>query len=295
MALMPDRDQHDLAELDGLAVRPDIRLIATDMDGTLLGDDKEIHDEFWPLVEELHGAGVTFCPASGRQYYALREQFAGIADEAVFIAENGTFVLDGNGREIASDCMTLESAQAVIRATRTVDHTRVVLCGKRSAYIDQTDEAFLAEVTPYYHRLEIVDDLRAVLDDAILKVAVFDFASAEHNSGAALSGFRPALQVVVSGEHWVDVMSPTANKGEAVRWVQRALHVTPDQTMVFGDFLNDLEMMDAATYSFAMANAHPLLKDRASWIAPTNNANGVVRTIRTVMGLGRGGQGRPVS
>jgi len=61
------------------------------------------------------------------------------------------------------------------------------------------------------------------------------------------------------------------------RWVQ---------DMVFGDFLNDLEMMDAATYSFAMANAHPLLKEQASWVAPTNNANGVVRTIRIVLGLG---------
>jgi hypothetical protein len=45
--------------------------------------------------------------------------------------------------------------------------------------------------------------------------------------------------------------------------VQEKLSVTPDQTMAFGDFLNDLEMMDAATWSFAMANAHPLLKERA--------------------------------
>ena len=89
----------------------------------------------------------------------------------------------------------------------------------------------------------------------------------------------------MSGPHWVDVLSPTANKGRAVRRLQEELGVTPDQTMVFGDFLNDLEMMDAATYSFAMANAHPLLKERANWVAPTNNANGVVRTIRTVLGL----------
>ncbi|HVO11978.1 MAG TPA: HAD hydrolase family protein, partial [Vicinamibacteria bacterium] len=46
-----------------------------------------------------------------------------------------------------------------------------------------------------------------------------------------------------------------------------------------------LEMLDAAAYSFAMANAHPLVKQRACWIAPTNNANGVVRTIRAVLGL----------
>ena len=67
--------------------------------------------------------------------------------------------------------------------------------------------------------------------------------------------------------------------------MQRRLGVTPDQTMAFGDFLNDLEMMGAATHSFAMANAHPSLKARARWTAPTNNANGVVRTIRAVLGI----------
>jgi hydroxymethylpyrimidine pyrophosphatase-like HAD family hydrolase len=83
----------------------------------------------------------------------------------------------------------------------------------------------------------------------------------------------------------VDVTSPTANKGAALRRVQEALGVTPDQTMAFGDFLNDLEMMDAATWSFAMANAHPRLRERARFVAPGNNANGVVRTIRTVLDL----------
>jgi hydroxymethylpyrimidine pyrophosphatase-like HAD family hydrolase len=133
--------------------------------------------------------------------------------------------------------------------------------------------------------LEVVDDLLEVNDD-VLKVAVYDFASAERNTAPRLAELSGSHQVVVSGAHWVDVLSATANKGRAVRQVQSALGVTPDQTMVFGDFLNDLEMMDAATYSFAMANAHPLLKERASWVAPTNNANGVVRTIRTVLGLG---------
>jgi hydroxymethylpyrimidine pyrophosphatase-like HAD family hydrolase len=55
--------------------------------------------------------------------------------------------------------------------------------------------------------------------------------------------------------------------------------------MVFGDFLNDLEMMGAADYSFAMDNAHPLLRERARYIAPPNSENGVVRTISSVLGL----------
>ena len=267
-----------------MSPRPDIRLIATDMDGTLVDDAKEIHDELWPLIDELHARGITFCPASGRQYYNLAQEFEGVADELVFIAENGTYVV-ARGQEISSDCLSLEVAQQVVSRVRGIPKAGAVLCGKRSAYIERRDPPFVDQATPYYTRLRVVDDLLEIADDDVLKVAVYDFASSEHNTAPRLADLAGSHQVVVSGAHWIDVMSPTANKGRAVREVQGALGVTPDQTMVFGDFLNDLEMMDAATYSFAMANAHPLLKERASWVAPTNNANGVVRTIRTVLGL----------
>ena len=268
-----------------MSPRPDIRLIATDMDGTLVDDAKQIHDELWPLIDELHARGITFCPASGRQYYNLVQEFEGVADELVFIAENGTYVV-AHGQEITSDCLALDVAQQVVSRVRGIPEAGAVLCGKRSAYIERRDPPFVEQATLYYTRLQVVGDLRAVTDDDVLKVAIYDFVSAERNTAPRLAGLVGSHQVVVSGAHWVDVMSPTANKGRAVRQVQEKLGVTPGQTMAFGDFLNDLEMMDAATYSFAMANAHPLLKERAGWVAPTNNANGVVRTIRTVLGLG---------
>jgi len=268
-----------------MSPRPDIRLIATDMDGTLVDDAKQIHDELWPLVDELHARGITFCPASGRQYYNLVQEFEGVADELVFIAENGTYVV-ARGKEISSDCLALAVAQQVVGRVRDIPEAGAVLCGKRSAYIERRDPSFVDQATAYYARLRVVHDLLEINDDDVLKVAIYDFASAERNTAPRLAGLGGTHQVVVSGAHWVDVMSPTANKGRAVQQVQKTLGVTPDQTMVFGDFLNDLEMMDAATYSFAMANAHPRLKERAGWVAPTNNANGVVRTIRTVLGLG---------
>ncbi len=94
-------------------------------------------------------------------------------------------------------------------------------------------------------------------DDEVLKVAIYDFVSSEQVSAPAYASFVGTHQVVVSGEHWLDLMSLAANKGTGIRHIQEALGITRDQTMVFGDFLNDLEMMDEATYSFAMANAHP--------------------------------------
>jgi len=100
-----------------------------------------------------------------------------------------------------------------------------------------------------------------------------------------LAKFRDTHQVTVSGEHWIDVTSKTANKGAAITHLQDALGITPAQTMVFGDFLNDLEMMDTADYSFAMDNAHPLLRSRARFVAPPNSENGVVRTVASVLDI----------
>ena len=266
---------------------PDIRLIACDMDGTLLDDDDAVHDDFWPLVEQLHAQDILFCPASGRQYFNLRERFEPIADEVVFIAENGAFVVRGD-RELSSDCLDRDVARQLIGVARGLvaggSDVGAVLCGKSSAYIERADAPFRDEVDKYYHRLAVVDDLDEV-DDDVLKVAIYDFVSSEAVAAPAFAGFADTHQVVVSGEHWLDVMNLGVNKGTGLRHIQEALGITRDQTMVFGDFLNDLEMMDEATYSFAMANAHPVLAERARFRAPGNTDNGVVRTIKSVLGL----------
>ncbi len=266
---------------------PDIRLIACDMDGTLLDDNSAIHDEFWPLIDQLHARGITFCPASGRQYHSMFERFKPIVEEVIFIAENGTYVVQ-NGTEISSDCLPKEAAHNLIRIARNLrlneTNVGIVLCGKRSAYIEHTDPVFRAEVDKYYLRLNLVDDLLAIEDD-FLKVAVFNYSSAERVTYPAFSSFVNMYKVVASGAHWVDVMALQANKGSGIRRVQQSLRIARNQTMVFGDYLNDMEMMDEAAYSFAMANAHPLLKAHAKFLSPGNTENGVVRTIRSVLGI----------
>lgn len=266
----------------------DVRLIAVDMDGSLLDDAKQLHDTFWPLLDELDRRGVLLCPASGRQYATLRRQID--RDDLVYIAENGAYVVH-HGIELSSELLPRGAALGTVTAVREAvadgADLGTVLCGKRSAYVERTDDRFLEQAHPYYALLEQVDDLTAV-DDAILKIAVYDFGRAELDAGPLLApvGDRDGARVVVSGEHWVDVMSPTTDKGVALRHVQEALGVTRDQTMAFGDYFNDIGMLDAAAWSFAMDNAHPEVRAHARFVAPSNNRNGVVRTIASALGLG---------
>ena len=179
---------------------------------------------------------------------------------------------------------------AVVRAVSglarsTTADVGLVVCGVRSAYVERLDAPFLAEVEKYYASLEIVEDLMAVGDD-VLKVAVFDFDDAEPTAATMLADVARTHQVVISSTHWVDVMHPGANKGVGVRALQDALGVSRDQTVAFGDYLNDLELLDAAGLSFAMANAHPEEREACRYVAPSNREHGVVTTLTSLLSAG---------
>ncbi|WP_137843002.1 Cof-type HAD-IIB family hydrolase [Microbacterium sp. 2FI] len=259
---------------------PRLRLIAVDMDGTLLDGAGRIPEALWPLLDRLHERGILFAPASGRQLATLQRAFSDHASEMVFIAENGGYVVQG-GAEVSSASMDPSFAVSLLGRLRELARRGadigVVLCGKRSAYVERTDADFLAEARKYYAKLEIVDDLRAV-DDQVLKVAIFDFADAEATA-PAFDDLQSTHQVVVSGHHWIDIMNTGVNKGVALARLQESLGIARAETAVFGDYLNDLEMMDAADLSFAMANAHPDVLARARHTAPSNVESGVITTI----------------
>lgn len=258
----------------------DIRLVVSDMDGTLLGSDHLIPDALWPLLDRMRSRGAVFAPASGRQYATLRQMFDRAAQGTVFIAENGTLVMR-DGEEVSSSAIDAALVADVVGTVRGLDRLDlgVVAAGKRSAYIERHDPLFAGIAGTYSTQLEQVDDVLATGDD-IVKIAIYDFGDAETGIFPALAEYRDSLQVVVSNRHWLDIMAPGVNKGTAVRALQESLGVGPEQTMVFGDYLNDLEMMATADWSFAMANAHPSVAEAARFSAPSNADQGVIQVLR---------------
>lgn len=261
-----------------------IKFIATDMDGTLLNSKKELSLEFYEIFEELKKRDILFAAASGRQYYTLAKEFEKIKDDMLFIAENGTFVVY-KGEELIVNGLDKDLARELIRIGRTIENSNVVLCGKNSAYVESSDSKFLEEVRKYYERCEIVEDLEKV-QDTVLKVTMCDFNGSENNSYKYFESYKDRLQVTISGEIWLDITEGGVNKGVAIREIQALLGIGFDETMVFGDYLNDLEMMESAYYSYAMENAHEDLKKVSRFItSKSNDEDGVIYEIKNLIDI----------
>ncbi|MDT0676609.1 Cof-type HAD-IIB family hydrolase [Autumnicola musiva] len=255
-----------------------IKLIVTDMDGTLLNDRHELHQDFWKMEEALTEKGIMFSVASGRQFYNLESKFEKIKDRMLFFAENGTHVVH-KGKELYVNPLDREGAMKFIDIGRETEGAQLVLCGKESAYVECDDEGFIKEIQQYYKRLKKVDNLKDV-EDTFLKVTVCDFKGVEEHTLPHYEKFQNDYKVAVAARIFLDITSFTANKGNAIEGVQKELNISPEETLVFGDYLNDLEMMKNARYSYAMKNAHPEIINASRYITShDNNENGVLKTI----------------
>jgi len=259
----------------------EIRLVATDMDGTLLNSKHEIHESFFPVFRKLKDHGIIFVAASGRQYFNLAKTLDTVKDEVIFAAENGSYVVFKD-EEIHIQAIDPEITRELILISRKIKNTYPIICGKKKAYVENDDEEFINHLKLYFERYEVVNDLLEITDDQFLKFTLCDLAGSEVNSYPHYKKYEQDLQVKVSGPIWLDISDKKANKGRAMEVLQEKFKVTAEQTMVFGDYLNDLEMLEKAHYSYAMANAHPDIKKIARFIAKSNDENGVVEVLSEI-------------
>jgi Cof subfamily protein (haloacid dehalogenase superfamily) len=255
-----------------------IKLIATDMDGTLLNENGQVPENFPSTLEKLEKRNIKFVVASGRPYYTLYENFAPISDKLYYICDNGAFIVE-NGEIVSINIMNKDKVNEIVKCSKSIPNTEVILCGINGAYHRPCSKEFTDEIDKYYIKKHIVDDLTEVNDD-IFKVTICDLNSASDNSYKIIKPkFNLDFMVVVSGDVWVDIMNNDVNKGEALKKIQESQNISYEETMVFGDFYNDVEMLRTAHYSFVMENANEDMKQYGNFIAPKNTENGVIKTI----------------
>jgi hypothetical protein len=259
-----------------------IKLIASDMDGTLLDENGKINGEFFHVLGKLIDMNIRFAPASGRQYGTLYRDFGNFKDQLVYIAENGTLVLY-KGKELYSNPIKDEYIAEIIEDAKKIPYVCLVLCSKDCAYISNNKDYLVDEVKKYYVSYKIIDDFSQI-KDPILKIGILDLSGIKRvYEEFFYPRWKDRLQVVISGEFWLDLYNKDANKGNALKLIQEKLGIKKDETMVFGDYFNDVEMLKNAHFSYAMENAPDEVKSHANFIAKSNRDNGVVETIKKIV------------
>ena len=252
------------------------------MDGTLLNSNHEVSQQFFELFKKLREKNILFAVASGRQYYSLMERMEPVKDDLIYIAENGAIVMEGEEQKFIRP-MEPEVVKKLISAVKKLDNKYLVLCGRKQAYIESTAPEFMKPFLEHYEKYEVVDDLQNVGDDVFLKVTICDLSGAEENSLPHVKHFEKDLQVKLSGKIWIDFNAKDAQKGNALEAVQQQHGITKEETMAFGDYLNDLELFEHAGIGYAVENAHPDVKKAAEFTTKSNDENGVEAILQEML------------
>ena len=153
-----------------------IRMIATDMDGTLLDSRKRMPQDLERVAAALAGRGVTLIAASGRQYNSLVRDFGSMAEHMAFIAENGALVMEG-GRRLFIEALAAEDLAEILQAAKGLEGVYPVICRAGGAMVEESSsESFIRMMRMYYEDTQVVPSLVgccAEFDD-VCKIAFYD-------------------------------------------------------------------------------------------------------------------------
>ncbi|TMM53457.1 HAD family hydrolase [Maribacter algarum] len=258
-----------------------VKMVVSDMDGTLLNSKHEVSNRFFELFEELQKRNILFVAASGRQYASIVHKLEPIKNDILVIAENGALVKEKE-KELLVTPIQNSLKSSLLSKIDKIDGAHAMLCGKYNAYFDGKSVPFLEQLKEYYASYEIHEDFSTVTDE-IIKIAVYHNISAENHIYPAMKDLEDQIKVKVSGLNWVDLNHTDANKGFALEKLQNEFGISSNETMVFGDYNNDLEMLGKAKYSFAMENAHQNVLKVANFKTSSNNDFGVERILEKLL------------
>lgn len=261
-----------------------IKLIATDMDGTLLNTEHEVPKDFEYVIKKLKDKGVLFAIATGRNYSNIISKLKDYEDDLIFICENGTSIYY-KGKCIYSKTLKKSTIEKITSIGKNIQDAYPMLSGAKSIYIED-DRLFdlLDEYFPVSGNITVVDSFLNV-EDEIYKVNMFDLKDAEKNSYSIFKQYKlDDVQLTPSGTYWLDIFDINANKGVAINIIQKMFNIKYEETMSFGDYFNDIEMIENSYYGYVMKNAHPELKKIGKFETKyTNDECGVTKTIREVV------------
>lgn len=260
-----------------------IKLIASDMDGTLLRDDKSYSEEFNEVYNQMKKRNMQFMVASGNQYELLLSKFdKSIRNDLIYLCENGTKVVY-RGKVLYTSFLDKKEYLETLEILKSYDDCMIVVSGNKHAYISKNYEYKKDFISLFMKNVKFVDHYENI-DDDILKfsIAYFDDHIEKRTQEIALR-LSPQLKLVTTGHVWFDIIDKNVNKGTTLSLLIKQFNIKKDETAAFGDEMNDYEMLKSVKYAYAMKNAVPAIKDIAYEIVDTNENDGVIKKIKEIL------------
>lgn len=230
-----------------------IRMAASDIDGTLLRyGTREIPEGVFAQITRLREKGILFAAASGRQYQSLRQLFAPVADDIVYLCENGAIVYQDDA-VLAKFPMPREDALALIGQIQAQQDCEVLISGANTSYLMPKHEDYLNHIQYFVgNRVTVIEDAAAIPED-ILKVSAYCRSGAAAYDRPMGDPWRDRFHAAVAGEKWLDFT--LADKGKGMEALCRALEIDVGEVIAFGDNFNDLPMLGLVGQPYIVAGS----------------------------------------
>lgn len=270
--------------------KPKIKLIALDVDGTLINSERYVSQENIAALKEAEAKGVKLAICSGR----ICEDASWLADDMGFddfyiLALNGAHCLESpHGKTYEThfmpnnelmQCIDLLNAEDAIYTCFSLDH----LCVSRDPYNSKELEywsPFFDRKGKIYYKYGKQEILNRV-GIGINKLAYVEFEDLDRlNHLRSIVEKIPNLEIVSSWNNNFEIMPKNVNKGTALSGLTKKLNLTADEVMAIGDNENDLSMLKFANFSVAMENGSDSAKKAARFTTLSNNNSGVAHAIR---------------
>lgn len=267
-----------------------VKLIASDLDGTLLGPDARVSDRTAAAVRAVAAAGMDVVIATGRSHWSALPLVEHLGCIRWLLCSNGATVFDleaGDAvhRRFLSGGLVADLMARILDAFPTAGFAWESAMG-----IAQTERWVTNRLAtnPTYRpsTAEPVHDL-APGDGPMVKLLVAHDELITYDWLAALEPLLPSgVCASTSGASFAEITVAEANKADALAHLCLQLGVDRSATIAFGDHANDVGMLEWAATGFAMANAHPLVAARADHVAPHHGDDGVAQVLERLLASG---------
>lgn len=256
-----------------------IKLVATDIDGTLVKWDTRVSDGVKNCVKKLQENGVKVVLVTGRMHCATKHLRDELGLNSPVVSYQGGLIKDSDGKTLYQENLNSDCAKEIIDWAHKNDvHLNLYIDDK--LYVEKDDDCVKrytdGKFVPY-----TVCPFESLKIENVNKILAIDYGNAERVTGWVneLQAKFPELYIVKSTPFFCEIGSPMAKKSLGVEFLAKHWNLSQDEILTIGDQNNDIELLKAGGVKVAMGNATPELKECANFITDSVENDGFVKAI----------------